>query len=163
MADHVLACGLSGSSLRPLAQAAQISDRMLLYYFKDKAEAMAAALARVAERMAAELDAELPGPPLAFAPLRQALERTLFADRLWPYLRLWLEIAALSARGDPLYRAVGGQIGRGFLAWGAARLDCADEGQRGREAAELLVGIEGMLVLRALGLDDICAAARAGD
>lgn len=38
MADHVLAAGLRGASLRPLAQVAGTSDRMLLYYFTNKGE-----------------------------------------------------------------------------------------------------------------------------
>ena len=42
LADHVLAHGLSASSLRPLAKAAGTSDRMLLYYFADKSEMMTA-------------------------------------------------------------------------------------------------------------------------
>ena len=44
IADHILANGLSASSLRPLAKAAGTSDRMLLYYFADKAEIITAAL-----------------------------------------------------------------------------------------------------------------------
>ena len=36
LADHVLADGLLHASLRPLAKAVGTSDRMLLYYFKDK-------------------------------------------------------------------------------------------------------------------------------
>ncbi|MFY8208820.1 MAG: TetR/AcrR family transcriptional regulator, partial [Caulobacter sp.] len=35
LADHLLATGLSQASLRQLAAAAGVSDRMLLYYFAD--------------------------------------------------------------------------------------------------------------------------------
>lgn len=154
LADHVLAQGLAGASLRPLAKAAQLSDRMLLYYFKDKAEIIVAVLERIAERLTLRMAAEVT-TPLPLAALQPRLIGVLFADALWPYMRIWLEIAALAAHGDPLYRETGARIGRGFLAWGAAQLDSATPGQREAEAARLLVTIEGMLLLRSVGLDDV--------
>jgi hypothetical protein len=54
---------------------------------------------------------------------------------------------------------VGEAIGRGFLAWGAARLEAATPAQRDVEAAQLLVSLEGLLLLRSLGLSDIGEAA----
>mgnify|MGYP000446911998 CR=1 FL=1 len=42
LAGHLLASGLARTSVRQLAAAAGISDRMLLYYFRDKAEALVA-------------------------------------------------------------------------------------------------------------------------
>ena len=41
LTGHLLRTGLSQSSLRQLAAAAEVSDRMLLYYFVDKAEVLA--------------------------------------------------------------------------------------------------------------------------
>ena len=77
------------------------------------------------------------------------------SELFWPYLRLWLEVAALSAGGDPLYRTCGEKIGRGFVAWGAAQLAVANEVERVRAAAQLLVQVEGSVLLRSLGLDDV--------
>lgn len=161
LADHVLAHGLSASSLRPLAKAARISDRMLLYYFRDKAEVVAQTLGRVSLRLAAVLDEEAAHGPSPLAELRAALLAVLLADRLWPYMRLWLEIAALAARGDPFYREVGERIARGFLAWGAAQLDSPTAAAREADAAKLLVMVEGMVLLRSVGLDDVCREAMA--
>lgn len=155
LADHVLAHGLSASSLRALAAAAGTSDRMLLYYFKDKPELVAATIATIAGRLMAILGGDAASAPKPFEALKAELARSLFTEQFWPYMRLWLEIAALSAKGDPFFRHVGGEIGRGFLAWGAARLDCANDEQRRREAARLLVTIEGMLLLKSIGLDDV--------
>jgi AcrR family transcriptional regulator len=45
LAGHLLATGLARTSVRQMAAAAGVSDRMLLYYFKDKAEVIAAARA----------------------------------------------------------------------------------------------------------------------
>ncbi|WP_309645950.1 TetR/AcrR family transcriptional regulator [Phenylobacterium sp.] len=159
LADHVLAHGLSAASLRPLAKAAQTSDRMLLYYFKDKAEIIAATLDQVSLRLVALLEDQTAKTPLPLADLRTQLLTLLFAERLWPYMRIWLEVAALAARGDPVYRDVGERIARGFLAWGAAQLDSPTPDAREADAARLMVTIEGMLLMRSVGLEDVCRKA----
>ena len=45
IADHLLKEGLARTGVRQLAAAAGISDRMLLYYFKNKDEVMLSELA----------------------------------------------------------------------------------------------------------------------
>jgi AcrR family transcriptional regulator len=159
LADHVLAHGLSASSLRPLAKAAGTSDRMLLYYFPDKGAVIAAVLEVVAARMVALLDARRAPGMLPYAALKAQLIAIVFAADLWPYMRLWLEMASLAAHGDPVFRAVGEQLGRGFLAWGAAQLESASDATRDVEAAQLLVAVEGTLLLRSVGLEDVATLA----
>lgn len=162
LADHVLAEGVAAASLRPLARAAGLSDRMLLYYFKDKPELMAATLERLAERLAALLGAEVTRQRLPFDILQPRLFAILSTDALWPYMRIWLEVVALSARGDPFFGAIGERIGRGFLAWGEAQLDSPDPGQRAADAARLLALTDGMLLLKAVGLGEIFKPAAIG-
>lgn len=159
LADHVLAEGLAGSSLRPLAKAAGISDRMLLYHFRDKAEVIAATLEVVFGRLVAILEDAASPAPLPLNRLIASLPKTLLADRFWPYMRLWLEIASRAGHGDAFYRAIGERLARGFLAWGAAQLDSPTPEARERDAARLLVTMEGMVLLKSVGLDDICALA----
>jgi AcrR family transcriptional regulator len=154
--DHILAHGLEASSLRPLAKAAGTSDRMLLYYFKDKTELITAALTLIMTDLVAILDARTVKTPQRFEDLRPALLDVILADDLWPYLRVWLEIASLSAKGDPFYHATGNQIARGFLAWGAAQLESETPET---DAARLLVALEGAVLLKSVGLDDILALA----
>ncbi|HEX7759036.1 MAG TPA: TetR/AcrR family transcriptional regulator, partial [Caulobacteraceae bacterium] len=132
LADHVLAHGLAASSLRPLAAAAGTSDRMLIYYFKDKAGLVAAVLQHVALRLAGELEAMAATAPASLEVLRGRLFEILVSEALWPYMRLWLEIAAAAARGDAVCRQVGEAIGRGFLAWGTARLESPSPAERDR-------------------------------
>jgi AcrR family transcriptional regulator len=158
LADFVLAEGLSAASLRPLAKALGTSDRMLLYYFSDKDEILKATIGRISERLAAVLAKSI-GEPLPLERLRPKLFELLSAENLWPYMRLWLEIASLSAKGDLFYRAVGEQIARGFLSWGAAQLDSATPEARDSDAAQLLVAIEGLMLLKSVGLDDVCRKA----
>ena len=159
LADFVLANGLSAASLRPLADAAGTSDRMLIYYFKDKASLIAATLAHIAARMTVLMERYDAGPELPPDELLQQLNGVLFGEEFLPYMRVWLEVASLAAWGDPVFREIGGQIGRGFLAWGEARLDSPTPAAKAIDAAQLLVRLEGRLLLRSVGLEDVCALA----
>lgn len=146
MADHMLAAGLAGSSLRPLARAAGTSDRMLLYYFPSKDSLIAATLNHLAQRMAGMLAAnvgEVRLPPDRLLPL---LTRQTLDPMFRPYLGLFLEIASRAARGDTLCRTVGAEIVEGFLAWIEAQLDTPPERLR-PEALAILTEIEGRVVL----------------
>lgn len=153
--DHVLTEGLRNATLRPLAKAAGTSDRMLLYYFKDKDELVSAVLERAAARLAGILSEEMSPRTMPLPALKARLTELVTREDIWPYMRLGLDIASLSAGGDPLYRAVGYQIGLGFLEWAKAQLKRPPGPVRDREAAELLTFIEGVLYLHAIGLTAI--------
>jgi AcrR family transcriptional regulator len=155
LADHVLAHGLVAASLRPLAKAAGISDRMLLYYFEDKGEIMSATLQRIAERMTVMLAEQVAPEPLPLDALVQRLSAILFDARFWPFMCVWLELASRAARADPLYVPIAAAIGQGFLAWGEAQLAASDPEARARDAAKLLVILEGMVLVRAIGLEHV--------
>jgi AcrR family transcriptional regulator len=154
LADHVLAHGLGGASLRPLAAAVGTSDRMLLYYFPDKPALIAAVLEEVAVRMTMLLDVQRAADPLAPHELEQRLLPLLHNPAVWPFMQLWLEMAALAARGDETCTRVGGGIARGFVAWLEPQLDLADPTERCRAALRLLTMIEGAVLLKSLGLSD---------
>jgi AcrR family transcriptional regulator len=62
VADHVLAHGLIGLTLRPLAAAIGTSDRMLIYHFGSRDELVSAVVAHATDRAVACIDA-LPGAP----------------------------------------------------------------------------------------------------
>lgn len=156
LADYVLEHGLIAASLRPLAKAARTSDRMLLYYFRDKSELISAVLGRIAERMTDLLNARASATPEPLEQLRPKLAAILLDDDVWPFMRLWLEIASRSAQGDPFYASLGEQIGRGFLAWGAFQLE---SDQPEVDSARLLVAIEGMVLLKSIRLEAEARAA----
>jgi len=156
LADHVLAEGVASASLRRLAEAAHVSDRMLQYYFSDKAKIMDATLERVSERLIALLNARTAPSAMSHDRLLAELSNVALADDLLPYMRLWLEVAALSARNDPVYRDVAERIARSFLAWGASQLDRATAHEREADAARLFVMIKGLVLLKCLGLGDVC-------
>ena len=159
LTDYVLAEGFSAASLRPLAKAAGTSDRMLLYYFNDKAQIITAVLEQISARLVELISARTASEPLPLEQLRRQFADILFEEALWPYMRIWLQVAARAAMGDAFYRAVGEQIGRGFLEWGRAQLMSDTDAQRDIDAARLLVSMEGMLFLKSIGLDDVNAKA----
>jgi AcrR family transcriptional regulator len=159
LTDYVLAEGLSAASLRPLAKAAGTSDRMLLYYFADKRAIITAVLEQISARLVGLMSEQTASAPLPLEDLRRQLSELLFEDALWPYMRIWLQVAARAAMGDAFYRGVGEQIGRGFLDWGKMQLKADSAAQLEVDAARLLVSMEGMLFLKSIGLDDVNAKA----
>jgi AcrR family transcriptional regulator len=159
MADHLLAVGLRGSSLRALAAAAGASDRMLLYYFADKDELLTATLGEVAARMLPLLEAA--GAVTAPRPFEVLLPEigTVFArPEIKPFMQLWLELAAFAGRGEEPYLTVAGQIADGFLAWIAERLDVGPD-DRAVQAARLLATVEGAALLAAVDRGQVARAA----
>lgn len=160
MADHVLAEGLGAATLRPLAAAAGTSDRMLLYYFVDKDELLAATLDRVAARMIVALDEVIPATPQkSFGALLDQAWIALASERLQPFMPLWLDLAAGAARGLQPHREIAGRIADGFLSWVSIRLLPEDDGKPSPMAPLFLAVIEGSHLLSAFGRSSIANTA----
>ena len=154
MADHVLAAGLRGASLRPLAQAAGTSNRMLLYYFSNKDELLAAVIAHIAARLIKVLNASWPAAkPVPYEKLLKGIFQAMQGPEMKPYMQLWLELTAIASRGEEPILTVAGQIADGFLAWAAERLTVPTE------AASFFVTMEGLLVLNSVGRGSLAASA----
>ncbi len=148
LAAHVLETGLAQTSLRQLAQAAGVSDRMLLYYFKDKTEVLACVLVHIATQMAHHLDTALPGDAVLTPHelFTKTADLTL-GKKFRPYMRLWVEAIAAAGRGEPLYTQLANEIAKGFLAWIEARLATRDKAKRKAEAAMILAMVDGLAIL----------------
>jgi AcrR family transcriptional regulator len=152
MADYVLSEGLGAATLRPLATAAGTSDRMLLYYFANKDEILAATLERVATRMTAQLDSAIPAePPRPFPVLLEQVWAAMASEGLKPFMPLWLDLAAGAARGLQPHRDVAGAIADGFLAWVTIRLKPENDGAPSALAPLFMASIEGLYLLTAIG------------
>lgn len=151
LAQHLLTHGLSQTGVRQLAASAGISDRMLLYYFNSREDALQAAL----EHVAAGLEAQLAGAtgartgPDALLPL---LTGFMLAPAAWPVAQLWLELVALAARGRAPFDAIARRIGTRFLQWTEDQLDLPEGTVRTATARQLLAAVEGEVVLAAVGL-----------
>ena len=160
LADQVLATGLNATSLRPLAAAVGTSDRMLLYYFPDKATLITAILGCIVERLQAMLNERVPsGRRLDPPDMVRTLWRLLREPQLHPYMQIWLELAGYASRGEEPHRTIGAAIASGFLDWIAARLD-APERETREQATTILTQIEGMLLLDAFGIAPTRLSAR---
>ncbi len=161
LAAHLLANGLGQTSLRPLAAAAGISDRMLLYYFRDKEDVLTSVIGRIADGFAHGLDAALPATPLPPEALLIAASRLVRSPAMAPSMRLWLDIAAAAARREAPFPAIAQSILAQFMAWLDARIDRPPGPERQQLAALLLAVIDGLALFDMAGGSAQAAAAEA--
>jgi AcrR family transcriptional regulator len=151
LAAHVLADGLGGASLRPLAKAAGTSDRMLLYHFGSKEALIADLLGFIAATYAATLDAALAGEPLVTrGQVAARILKHARSEATQPFTALWWEIVAGAARGEASYRAAAQAMMDVLLGWLEGQMPAGDPDPRGG-ARYLLTLIEGTLMLAAIG------------
>jgi AcrR family transcriptional regulator len=151
---HLLATGLAETSLRQLAAAAGVSDRMLLYYFTDKADLLAQAMAQIAADSAAVLADAIPaGAALSAGQLIGEAVRVTSAPAMKPFMRLWIEVVAAAARGEAPFPGIAHQITQGFLSWIEARLGATPEAERAAAAAMILAVVDGMALV------EVCSGA----
>jgi AcrR family transcriptional regulator len=100
VSDVCLERGISGMSLRALAQGAGSNNRMLLYYFGSKEQLLVAALREAGSRFPLLADA-LSALTAPRRPLEERLEAAwdaISAPENEPFLRLFFEVLGLSAR-----------------------------------------------------------------
>lgn len=159
LANHLLMTGLAETSLRPMAKAAGISDRMLLYYFRDKAEVLACVIGRIADGFADGLDAVLPANPMPPDQLLFAASQLVRSPAMQPSMRLWLDIVAAAARREEPYPAIAQRILEQFMAWLEARIDRPPGPERRQQAALLLAVIDGLALFDMAGGSEQAAAA----
>jgi AcrR family transcriptional regulator len=151
---HLLAKGLAETSLRQLAAAAGVSDRMLLYYFTDKADLLAAAMARIATDSAVQLAKAIPeGAALTAGQLIGEAVRVTSAPAMKPFMRLWIEVVAAAARGEAPFPGIANQITQAFLGWIEARLGSTPPQERAAAAAMILAVVDGMALV------EVCSGA----
>ena len=159
---HLLETGLSQVSLRQLAAAANVSDRMLLYYFEDKAAVMAATMERIAARLASSLAQALPEDEI-FMPaelLHRAVGISIRPD-MRPVMRLWIEVVAAAAKGQAPFVAIAAQIMTGFQIWVESRLDLPAEADRAAIAAAIIAMVDGFALVGICSSDDLVDRAAA--
>lgn len=159
MAQHVLAHGLSAASLRPLAAAAQTSDRMLIYHFGSKDRLMAELLQYLALQLSEKLDAAL---PTRRAQSNSACIREIVGllrrEPFRRYMRLWLDIVSAAGQGSATHEAIGRGMIEGYLQWLEKRLPQGQHDPIGAIAL-LLTLIEGVIVMDAVGQSRVADAA----
>lgn len=159
LADIVLEDGLDALSLRPAAARLGTSDRMLLYYFGSKAALVDDVLACVSERFAAHLANSTRGvriPPHNMVGHTAGLMATPQAK---PFIELWFEIAARSARGDQQFAGAAAKIGEAWNDW-IERSVHFPAGTASRSAAAMMLAIVNGIALLESTAPSVAAAAR---
>lgn len=149
IADYLLASGMKDSSLRQLAAEIGTSDRMLLHYFTDKEELMNAALNLAAARLIDLLESTR-SKQMPFETLIAYLAEMIHEPGIRPYLRLWLELAAMSTASES-YRSIARQICDSFYDWITTVLKVENEEDHAPMAALAFATIEGFVLLDSLG------------
>lgn len=151
--DYVLANGLAGLSLRPLATALGTSTRMLLYDFGSKEQLISEVLAEARRREAALLAEHLRAVDTSRVDLLRTLWTWLTADERAPYLRLFFEVY-VDATTHPGAYADGGRAMVGD--W----LDIIGSAFRGgpSDGVDTVTATLVIAVIRGLLLDRLAAA-----
>lgn len=148
VADVLLADGVAQAPLRDLAARLGTSDRMLLYYFEDKADLVRASIAEVAAR----LDAMLAGGEAAPEPASpgEVLRSTagfLSGAEIAPFMNVWADILARSGRGEEPFKAIAHARVQASLASLENRLAVEDPQRRRALAGAILAAVEGVWIL----------------
>jgi AcrR family transcriptional regulator len=147
IADVMLAEGLAGIPLRDLAARLGTSDRMLLYYFEDKAALVRAAVTELAVRLDAVLeDHRVTGqrPP---AEVMRDTAAFLALPGLRPFRAVWADILARGGRGEPPFAEIARAQIEGAIASLESQLAVDDPAERRRMAGAILAAIEGVWLL----------------
>lgn len=152
MADHLLAHGLAESGLRALAQSAGTSDRMLLYYFADKDELLAAVFEYLGQQMQAMLTTNAPVDRVDPNTLLEELWTQVQDEELEPHSSLLIEMAAAAVREGEPYSTAAQTIASHFQDWIAARLDIDSEAERQKAAYLIMATLDGLALFQAFGL-----------
>lgn len=157
LSGHLLETGLARTSLRQLAAAAGVSDRMLLYYFEDKDEVLRCVIAALAADLVQVLGQEdQPGMGGFEGFVARAAQATR-SPALRPFMRLWIDIVAAAGRGEAPYVEAARTIGAMFLDWIGGHVDTADPELRAAYAGMAFALVDGLALL------EICAGEAAAE
>ena len=161
IADHLLAHGLKEASLRPMAVAADTSDRMLLHYFSNKEELLTATLMLITNRLIVLLKSS-GTQQMPFHLLLPHLVVMIKDPQIQPFLRLWLQLTSSAATGEEYCKSIAQKIGDHFYDWILAVIKVERETDRKPLAALAFATIEGLVLLDALGSEELIANALEG-
>lgn len=160
LSRHFLETGLTKTSLRQLAAAARVSDRMLLYYFKDKAEVIERVMAVLSDGFVTELKRLIPDgqrlPPGQLVVIAAGLVQDETAK---PHMRLWMETISAAARKEEPFVGIAARTATGLIAVIESRLAIDDPEKRRNVEAMLLAMVDGLAILDASTAEGTSAGA----
>jgi AcrR family transcriptional regulator len=144
IADVMLSDGDAGPPLRDLAARLGTSDRMLLYYFGDKAGLIRAAVAELAQRLEAVLaDHRIAGRRAPAQVLRTTAAFMSLAG-VAPFRAVWADILARGGRGEAPFDVLAKALVQGAIDSLDQQLAIRNPNSRRRMAGAILACIEGV-------------------
>ncbi len=153
VAKYILENGIKNASLRNIAEAVSISNRMLLHYFKDKEEMMTVTLILITNNFIEILE-NARSEKMSFSSLMPYLYQALKIPEIKPYIRLCLELIYFSADKEEPYYSIARKIGDSFYNWIEKAIIIEKDDVKDEKLALALVIIEGFVILNALDYDD---------
>lgn len=146
IADALLAAGVADIPLRELAVEIGTSDRMLLYYFTDKADLVRSTLDGMSAQLAESLAGRLPKRSSPATLLNEVIA-LLASKELSRLLAVWADLSARGSRGEEPFRAIARSSVQWWLGWLEDRLDMEAGSSRRDVAVAILTVIEGARLL----------------
>ncbi len=131
IARFLMSGDLSRTSLRGLALAAGLNDRVFALHFRSRSEVLKEASALLRGEFGQRLATALPGatrmsPEAMSETARQVIE----APTIKPYMSLWLEIIGAGARGEAPFVDIAASVINQILDWLETLLDIEDPADR---------------------------------
>lgn len=146
LADYVISEGINKISLRNLAKVVNMSDRMLLHYFKNKEELLTAVFLIIEERLE-EILKHSNLYPMPYNELILHLSSMLEDEELQPYLKMALELLIKSV-DEKYYGVIAKQIFNQFFLWVYSMVKDEPEKDRFHTASLVFTILEGFLILQ---------------
>lgn len=146
LATHFLEAGLGDTGVRRLAAVADTSDRMLLYYFENKEEILAAVLGEIGGGFTDVLDALFGREPLKPSDAVEKIWEMVSDEAAAGQLRLWLDLSSRASRGDPFFGAIVEQMAEGWVVWLSGML-AVPEADKRPLAVLIMSAIDGQVML----------------
>jgi AcrR family transcriptional regulator len=153
IADELLTAGVAQIPLRDLAARLGTSDRMLLYYFRDKQDLVLSSLSEISSRLAKTLASTLPAGKSSPDAILKRIIPLFSASGVATSLTVWADISARGYRGEEPFLTLTRESVRWWLEWLEQRLDMNPGKGRRDMAAAVLTVVEGVRQLATLAPD----------
>ncbi len=153
IADYILKNGIKNASLRNIAYAISISNRMLLHYFKDKEEMMTEALTHITKNFLSIIE-NVKLEKMSLSSLIPYLYHILKATGINLYIQLFLELISFSAEQNEPYSSIAGKIGEIFYNWIENSIIINNDENKEEKISFTFAIIEGIVILNALHYDE---------
>lgn len=147
---HLLKHGMSNSSIRQLAKAADVSDRMLLHYFENKEEVIKIVMFKLTDQLINALNVNM--KKLAFKDFIDYAIKVISDDETRKYTRMALELATNTVDGEEYCKDIAKKIFANFFDWINECIEETNEEEKLKQVSMAYVIIEGLVILDRVGV-----------